>query len=64
MKEGTKNIIAACILALGMIFSVYIYVSTQRYEYKTIMGGSSYRTDKWTGKEIWIDTKTGNEIKE
>lgn len=49
MKDGTKNIIAACILALGMIFSTYLYVSAYRYEID-----KPYRIDKWTGTAKYI----------
>lgn len=31
MKDGTKNIIAACILAFGLILSTFIYAYSNRY---------------------------------
>jgi len=61
MKNGTKNIIAACILAFGLIFSVYIYIASQRYEY-SFYNGNKVTKDKWTGDLIITDRKTGKEI--
>lgn len=63
MSEGTKNIIAALILAIGMIAAVFIYVDSTRYDYSITWGGEKLKKDKWTGKEMIIDKETGKEIK-
>lgn len=47
MKDGTKNIIAAFILAVGIVVSAIIYAYSNRYEVD-----DNYRTDKWTGTYI------------
>lgn len=44
MKDGTKNIIAACILAIGIIISAIIYTNSNRYVYD-----SPFIIDKITG---------------
>lgn len=44
MKDGTKNIIAACILALGMIVASIIYAYSSRYTVDMPL-----RIDKWKG---------------
>lgn len=64
MKDGTKNIIAACILTLGIIVAVLIYVNSTRYEYhKVYLSNEKVKIDKITGKEVYIDSRTGKEIK-
>ena len=47
MKNGTKNIIAACILGISLIISSFIFAYSNRYEVD-----ANYRTDKWTGTYI------------
>lgn len=49
MKNGTKNIIAACIIAVGLIAVSYTYVEMNRY-YFLNEGSRIIRTDKWTGE--------------
>lgn len=62
MKDGNRNIIAACILAFGLIFSVYIYVASQRYEY-AFSNGNKVKKDKWTGVVIITNLETGKVTK-
>lgn len=44
MKDSTKNIIAACIIALGLIISTIIYAYSTRYQIEKFV-----RIDKWKG---------------
>ena len=53
MKEGTKNIIAACILAFGMILCAVIFAYSSRYEIVSHYP-YKYRVDRWTGTEIEV----------
>lgn len=48
MKNGTKNIIAALILSIGLIAVCYTYVEMTRYHFET-SGDIVIRTDKWDG---------------
>ena len=53
MKDGTKNIIAACILAVGLIVSTLIYAYSTRYELTT--GAYGRKIDKWTGTFEYLE---------
>lgn len=55
MKDGTKNIIAACILALGLIIASCIYAFSNRYEVNT--DGPPKRIDHWHGTFEYIESK-------
>ena len=52
MKEGTKNIIATIIIALGLIIASGIYAYSQRYEIE-----KNTIKDKWTGTMKKIEVK-------
>jgi len=49
MKDGTRNIIAACILAFGLIVSSIIFAYSNRYEIVKIPDGYMIKVDKWSG---------------
>lgn len=51
MKNGTKNIIAACIITIGLIAISYTYVEMNRY-YFSNEGNRIIRTDRWTGEML------------
>lgn len=57
MKDGTKNIIAACILVLGLILSTIIYAYSNRHEIVRIPDSGIYRVDKWNGTIARIELK-------
>ncbi len=48
MKDGTKNIIAACILMIGLIVAGFLYAFANRYEID--QRHPAQRFDKWTKK--------------
>jgi hypothetical protein len=50
LTEGNRNLLAACIIALGFVFASFIYAYSQRYEIVKYM-----RVDKWTGKANRIE---------
>lgn len=52
MRDLNKNIIAACILALGLIISTTIYAYSNRYE--IIVSERIIKVDKWTGTYEFI----------
>ena len=49
MKDATKNIIAACILAVGLIISTVIYAYSNRYSVEHRDYSKPVRFDKWNG---------------
>ena len=49
MKDGNKNIIAALILAVGLIVSALIYARIERYQVIT-NNGYVIVYDNWTNK--------------
>lgn len=49
MKNVDKNIIAALILALGLILSTVIYAYSTRYDIVKIPDGYMLKVDKWNG---------------
>lgn len=55
MKDGTKNIIAACVLAFGLIVSSIIYAISTRYSVST--DGPPKRIDNWHGTFEYIESK-------
>lgn len=46
MKDGNKNIIAACILAFGLIVASIFYAFANRYEISRTAGTMPMRIDK------------------
>lgn len=55
MKDGSKNIIAATIITLGLIISMIIYAFSTRY----VIVDDTYpkRCDKWTGNYEYMKDK-------
>ena len=49
MKNLDKNIIAACILALGLIISSFIYAYSNRHEIVRTPESGIFWVDKWNG---------------
>ena len=57
MKNVDKNIIAACILALGLIISSFIYAYSNRYEVIRVSDGGICTVDKWSGTIARVELK-------
>ncbi len=56
MKEGTKNIVSALIIALGLIIASVIYAYSNRYDVEK-SGMYPRRFDKWNNTYEWINEK-------
>lgn len=52
--EWNKNILAACIIAMGMIVASVIYAYSTRYEIVQSNRGGILRVDKWDGSAGYI----------
>lgn len=49
LKNVDKNIIAACILAFGLIISSFVFAYSNRYEIVRTPESGMFRVDKWNG---------------
>jgi len=52
LTEGTKNIIAACIIAFGFIVASIIYAYSTRYTIISDRFGFGKKIDSWSGTYI------------
>lgn len=57
MKNLDKNIVAACILALGLILSTIIYAYSNRYEIIRVPESGIFKVDKWNGTIARVEPK-------
>lgn len=54
LTDANKNIIAAAILAFGLIVSAIIYAYSNRYEIVKSSQGGILKVDKWDGTAKYL----------